>query len=152
MPGFPGKPKEISIRASTDNGVPGLNSGHCPNGAEAPSGEDIKICAESRSFMEDAHVSGRALARLEGKMNATIQVIPPAELFFFHHLQMALSDTLSRNSQCYEAQVPHTQYCKEELMWWDTHMIKWNGKSLLKKEVDLVIDSDASLIEWGAVC
>ena len=27
VPGFPGKLKEISIRASTDNGVPGLNSG-----------------------------------------------------------------------------------------------------------------------------
>ena len=25
-------------------------------------------------------------------------------------------------------------------MWWDTHMIVWNGNSLLKKEVE---DSDA---------
>ena len=25
----------------------------------------------------------------------------------------------------------------DELMWWDTHMINWNGKSLLKKEVVL---------------
>ena len=35
-------------------------------------------------------------------------------------------------------------------MWWDTHMINWNGKSLLKKEVDVTIDSDASLTGWGA--
>ena len=35
-------------------------------------------------------------------------------------------------------------------MWWDTHMINWNGKSLLKKEVDMIIDSDASLTGWGA--
>ena len=32
-------------------------------------------------------------------------------------------------------------------MWWDTHTINWNGKSLLKKEVDI---SDASLTGWGA--
>ena len=31
-------------------------------------------------------------------------------------------------------------------------MINWNGKSLLKKEVDLTIDSDASLTGWGATC
>ena len=31
-------------------------------------------------------------------------------------------------------------------------MINWNGKSLLKKEVEVIIDSDASLIGWGATC
>ena len=29
-------------------------------------------------------------------------------------------------------------------------MINWNGKSLLKKEVDTIIDSNASLTGWGA--
>ena len=65
---------------------------------------------------------------------------------------MALSDTLNRHSQCYEAQVSFTQECREKLMWWDTHLINWNGKSLLKKEVDMIIHSDASLIRWGATC
>ena len=32
----------------------------------------------------------------------------------------------------------------------NTHMINLNGKSLLKKEVDMTIDSDASLMGWGA--
>ena len=40
-----------------------------------------KICAESRAMMREEQVSGRALARLVGKMNATSQVIPPAPLF-----------------------------------------------------------------------
>ena len=110
-----------------------------------------KIRAESRAMARAEQVSARALARLVGKMNATSQVIPPAPLFFCH-LQMALSDTLNRNLQSYEAQVPMSQNCKEKLMWWDNHMAKWNGKSLLSKEVDMTIDSDASLIGWGAVC
>ena len=29
-------------------------------------------------------------------------------------------------------------------------MINWNGKSFLKKEVDMIIDSEASLTGWGA--
>lgn len=107
-----------------------------------------KIRAESRTMMREEQVSGRALARLVGKMNATSQVIPPAPLFF-RHLQMAFSLTLNQHSQCYEAQVPLTAECREELKWWDTHMINWNGKSNLKKEVDMTI---ASLIGWGATC
>ena len=31
-------------------------------------------------------------------------------------------------------------------------MSKWNGRSVLKKEIDLIIDSDASLTGWGAAC
>ena len=100
-------------------------------------------------MVREDQVSGRALARLVGKMNATSQVIPPAPLFY-GHLQMALSATLNQHFQCYEAMVPLTTECREELMWWDTHMINWNGKSLLKKEVDMIIDSDASLTGWGA--
>ena len=61
-----------------------------------------KIRVESRSMLREERVSGRALARLVEKMNATSQVIPPAPLFY-HHLQMALSVTLNQNSQCYKA-------------------------------------------------
>ena len=61
----------------------------------------------------------------------------------------ALAATLNQHSECSEAQVSQTSECREELMWWDTHMIIWNGKSLLKKVVDMIIDSDASLTGWG---
>ena len=52
-----------------------------------------KIRVESRSMAREDQVSGRALARLVGKMNAISQVILPAPLFY-RHLQMALSATL----------------------------------------------------------
>ena len=57
-----------------------------------------KIRAELRSMVKEDQVSGRALARLVGKMNATSQVIPPAPLFHWH-LQMALSATLNQHSR-----------------------------------------------------
>ena len=148
---FQSKPGKININPSSSNGVSGVNSRHCADGAETPSGKDKNDSCRVTGIMRGEIDSARALARLVGKMSTTCtsQVIPPAPLLF-RHLQMALSDTLNRNHQCYEAQVPLTEHCKEELMWWDTHMINWNGKSLLKKEVDLIIDSDASLIGWGS--
>ena len=86
-----------------------------------------------------------------GQDGCNVSVIPPAPLFF-RHLQMSPSNTLNSNFQCYEAQIPLTQPCKEEVRWWNTHMIRCNGKSLFKKEADTIIDSDASLIGWGATC
>ena len=31
-------------------------------------------------------------------------------------------------------------------------MCRWNGKTLIQRDIDLVIDSDASLERWGACC
>ena len=91
------------------------------------------------------------LAQLLGKMNATNCVLPPGPLFY-RHLQMALTNTLEQSSQCYEAQVPLTQECLEELEWWDSNMCRWNGKIFIRRDIDLVIDSDASLEGWGVCC
>ena len=110
-----------------------------------------KIRAEARKMKGEESVSARALARLIGKMNATKQVIPPAPLFY-RHLQRDLSGALNRTHQNYDAQLTLSRDSLEELDWWDTHMTRWNGKSVLKKDIDLVIDSDASLTGWGAVC
>ena len=102
------------------------------------------IQAEACKLAREMSISARTLAQLLGKMNATNCVLPPAPLFC-HQLQIALANTLERNSQCYEAQVLLTQDCLEELEWWNTNMSRWNGKTLLKQDIDLMIDSDASL-------
>ena len=31
-------------------------------------------------------------------------------------------------------------------------MNRWNGKTIIKREIDMIIESDASLEGWGAVC
>ena len=87
-----------------------------------------------------------------GKMNATTEVIPPAPLFF-RHLQMDLAAALRAAAQDYETQLSLSPASREELIWWDTQMAKWNGKSvLIKDQPDLTIDSDASNLGWGVFC
>ena len=108
-----------------------------------------KIRAESQKLVKEDTVSARSLAWKLGKMNATAQVIPPAPLFC-RNLQMSLALALGEHSQCYKAPVTLPPEGKEELSWWDTHMSRWNGKSLVKTEIDMVMDSDASLLGWGA--
>ena len=100
-----------------------------------------QIRAESRRIMRMAEsTSARTLTRLLGKMNSTACIIPPAPLFY-QNLQMALSNTLENRSQDYEGLPPASL---EELKWWDTEMFKWNGKTLLKRRIDMFIDSNAS--------
>ncbi len=109
------------------------------------------IRAEARKLAQQREISVRALSRLVGKMNAASHTIPPAPLFF-RNLQMAMTEALNASNQNYEVEVTLSQDCLDELRWWDYHLSQWNGKSMLRKAVDLVIESDASLAGWGAVC
>uniref|UniRef100_A0A1X7TZ51 Uncharacterized protein n=1 Tax=Amphimedon queenslandica TaxID=400682 RepID=A0A1X7TZ51_AMPQE len=81
-------------------------------------------------------------------MNATNQVIPPAPLFY-RSLQMDLTVALRDASQDYKAELTLSPDSREELIWWDSQMIKWNGKTVLATEPDLIIESDASSKAWG---
>ena len=108
-----------------------------------------KIRAEARKFVGAELISARSLARLLGKMNATSNVIPPAPLFY-RHLQMDLAKALRADVQNYETELRLSSASKEELIWWDTHLVRWNGKSVMTRDPELTIDSDASKLGWGA--
>ena len=102
-----------------------------------------KIRAESRKLLEAERVSARTLSRLIGKMNATNPVIPPAPLFYRMDLAVAAD-------QDYETILELYPNSREELIWWDTQMIKWNGRTVISTEPNLTIESDASTQGWGA--
>ena len=40
---------------------------------------------------------------------------------------------------------------KEELLWWVHQLTTWNGRAILSQTPDLVVETDASLLGWGAV-
>ena len=106
-----------------------------------------KIRAEAQKLLGADPIPDRLLARLVGKMNATKEVIPPAPLFF-RHLQRDLSAALHAAEQDYETEVRLSPGSGEELTWWDTHMVRWNGRSMLIKDQDLTIDSDVAILGW----
>ena len=101
------------------------------------------IRAEARKIRGAEPVSGRTVARLIGKMNATTQVIPPAPLFY-RHLQRDLSRALDESQQNYDTRLILSQDSREELEWWNSKLQNWNGKSLMKRKVDLIIQGRRS--------
>ena len=80
-----------------------------------------KIWAESRQLLEAEHVTC-ALSRLIGTMNATNQVIPLPH--FYRSLQIDLASALRRGNQDYKTSLALCPDSREELIWWDTQMIK----------------------------
>ena len=114
-------------------------------------GDKMKsIRADARRLLGMESVTARDLARLIGKMNATTKVIPPAPLFY-RQLQRDLARALERSSQAYSTSLCLSLESKGELIWWDTHMSRWNGKALLNLKVSYILETDASMKGWGAL-
>ena len=137
------KPGDDNPTAITVPRIHRFHGGYHQNGAKSPNSKNEKIQAESRQLSGAEHVTCRTLSRLIGKMNAT-KVIPPAPLFY-RSLQIDLASALREGNQDYETTLALSPDSKEELIWWDTQMINWNGKTLLTTEPDLIIKSDARL-------
>lgn len=90
----------------------------------------------------------RDLSRLIGRMSATILAVLPAPLCY-RRLQ-ALKNSVFATSQSFETMVSLNREAVIELRWW-THMLpEWNGRPILPLPPDLVIETDASLLGWGA--
>ena len=52
----------------------------------------------------------------------------------------------------FDATIALSVEAKDELRWWLAHLNAWNGRALLRPSPDVIIETDASRIGWGAVC
>ena len=78
---------------------------------------------------------------------ATLPAIFSA-LLWYQELQRMKNQALQQ-SHSFETSVTLTLF---ELDWWSTKMNVVNGKSILAQELDLVMETNASMLGWRAVC
>ena len=52
--------------------------------------------------------------------------------------------------QSYNAEVTLNRAAKQDVLWWINQVRQWNSKPITMKPPDLTIQSDASLLGWGA--
>ena len=108
-----------------------------------------QISTTCRKIRERGFISVRELARLIGKMTATLPAIFPASLWY-RKLQRMKNQTYQR-SQSFEAIVTLNQEALLELDWWSIRRNLMDGKSVSTQEPDLTMETDASMLGWGAV-
>ncbi len=115
-------------------------------------GEKIKhIRQETTKLLQSENPSTRELSRLLGKLSHASQAIPPAPLFY-RNMQDCLRRSLQYGDRQYQNPLHLSYEAREEMEWWKTHLTRWNGKLLLKRNPQLTIETDASNTGWGAFC
>ena len=62
-----------------------------------------------------------------------------------------LKNTTFSHSQSYVTSVSLDYSARNELVWWKTQMQSRNGKAMISPIPDIVMETDASLLRWGAV-
>ena len=151
-PGLHCPPREDSADTHPDNRVPGDGDRFTLARAACSREKTEKIRQEAtKVHNQEPPPTTREVSRLLGKLSSVSQAIPPGPLFC-RAIQRDLASALERDSQSYNGPCPLSLAAKEELSWWGDQLTKWNGKSLVLRNPDLQIESDASRIGWGAFC
>ena len=105
----------------------------------------IQSCS---STMSKPSVTVRELAKVIGRMSAAVQAILPAPLYY-RGLQN-LKNTAFRSSGSYDTEITLDSAAIQDLVWWSQEVRKWNSRPIRDELPQMVIDSDASLVGWGA--
>ena len=153
MPGIHYQHREVSTDSRPDHRVSGS---HC---------RLYQYGATTTSYQDEADSSGVSTDNEDGRLNISQNLGTSSgqdELNYLRNSPFSpllskstdgsLSNTLENHSQDHEGLVTLPPARLEEVEWWDTEMSKWNGKALLKRGIDMIIDSDASLQGWKARC
>ena len=78
-----------------------------------------------------------------------MQAVLPAPLHY-RNLQRIENQAL-RQFQDFSTVVILDRNTREELTWWQNSLENWNGKAVLESTPDMIAETDASLLGWGAV-
>jgi hypothetical protein len=107
-----------------------------------------KLKHDLRSILKKETVSPRELSGIAGKINAISVAVTPvaAHIRKIHHFQ----HQMIRQSHWDHQDSLHPEV-REEIQWWLDHLDDWNGKAIIPKPVEKIIQTDASNLGWGAV-
>ena len=73
-------------------------------------------------------------------MNIMNQLIPPASLFYWQAPTNGPGNDSERSRhKDYGIALTKSTESREDINWWDSQMIKWNGKLVLSMEHDLTM-------------
>lgn len=107
-----------------------------------------KISQACRAMLRQPSTTVRELSRMIGHLTATVQAILPAPLCY-RQLQRLKNETF-RTSHSYSTRVILEPGARQDLQWWKDHLNEWNGKAVLPQPPDMFMETDASLLGWGA--
>ena len=85
-------------------------------------------------------VPGQTQCSLSGNVDCSLVLSGPAE---------GSSENLNKQSSGLRVS---SGVLKRVSTWWQTHLTQWNRRTVIQRPAQILIQSDASLAGWGAVC
>ena len=145
--GLPDQSREVSPDPFSDNPLLGVHSGLKKVDVVPSRGED----RSNSECLRDSDAQSPGVSTRAGKTHRenVMLAILPAPLCYWG-LQALKIRSLAA-SQSFKTEVDLDRASLEELRWWMIEVRKWNGRSILPPQPDLIIETDASLLGWGAV-
>ena len=115
-----------------------------------PANKLLEIKKECQQMLTVKSVKARKIAHLVGKMVAAKEAINYS-MAHLRYLQRALGRAI-QGPEGFEEMVQVPKEACEDLSWWIENLQAQNGRSIQTLAPDLIIQTDASLSGWGAVC
>lgn len=113
-----------------------------------PAKKIINIRKEIKKFLNRTHSSPRQVASILGKINSLADALFPARVHTANLHQFKV-DTLAKH-RSWDFKVMPPKEARADVDWWLQHLTEMNGRSLLQRESQIVLGTDASDYGWGA--
>ena len=142
---------EISDRPLARDRILGSHCRLHPNGAPTTGFKDQEHSVRCQDSAASKSTYGSGSVEVSGKVNpcnSRNEGCPP----LLQASSVMPSSRPAQPMQDYTQPCPLTKEAREELSWWVTHPTCWNGKSILRGNPDLIIETDASQTGRGARC
>ena len=124
--------------------IPGVSSGYQTNEVLPPRGENARYCSGLPGDLNSTTVT--TFGQVEGGLPSG--PVSPNTL----PSTATVENPVTQKSRSFDTLVTLEQRAVEELLWWKDQLRNWNGRDIVPPPSDMVIETDASNIGWGAVC
>ena len=151
MPGVRCEYWENRVGTKSVSRVPRFYSRLGDNGAKASTGKAEGNQSRSSEITRGGVSISSCIGTPTGQNECNNPSNPTSPLFY-RHLQMDLSAALRASAQDYKMTLRSSLEGRNKLIWWDKQMVRWNGRSVMIKDLDLTVDSDALILGWGVSC
>lgn len=112
-----------------------------------PPGKMDKVKMAIRRMRAKQTMTARELAQLLGQINSLSDALFQVRVFTTG-LQQFKKKLLTSG---WDYSLAPPQAVKDDLEWWELHLERMNGKSLLPFQEDAILTTDASMTGWGAI-
>ena len=109
------------------------------------------ILQRIRNLLMSRQILVRQISSMVGLMQSAKWAVMPA-VIYYRFLQRDLNSALEETGRDYDSLIMLSQEARQELKMWLTNLEMWHGRAMVMSRPSLIIQTDASLLGWGAVC